>query len=83
MTRSRRCGGLLDQCHFQSGFLGRLGAAGRTTKPDDYVDAAVLEVQRLRPALVAVAENGDALPRERGHVDVAVAEQLHGRSLRA
>ena len=57
------CSGFLDQRDFQSGFLGRPCAAGRPTKPDDHVDSAVLEVQRLRPALVAVTENSDALPR--------------------
>ncbi len=52
-----------------------LGRACRAAaKPDHDVDSAVLEVKRLCPALVAVAENGDSLACERPGIDVGVSE---------
>ena len=65
------------------GFLGRDRASRCAAQPDDHIDAAVFEVERLRAALIAVAEDRDALAGERRQVDVGVAQQLHGRSLRA
>ena len=62
------------------GGLGLDRASRAAAKPDDDVDPAVLEVQRLRPALVAVAEDRDALARQRRGVDVGVAEQVHRRA---
>ena len=55
-------------------------AAGSAAKADDHVDAAVVEVERLGAALVAVAEDRDALAGERGGVDVGVAEQSMARA---
>ena len=50
-------------------------------KADDDVDPAVPEVQRLRTALVAIADDRDPLARERGGIDVGVALGVHGISL--
>ena len=47
-------------------------AARRPRRP------AVVQVQRLGAALVAVADDRDALAGERRRVDVGVAQQLHG-----
>ena len=52
-------------------------ASRAAAQPDDDVDAAVVEVERLRAALVAVAEDGDALAGERRGIDVGVAQHLH------
>jgi hypothetical protein len=41
-------------------------------KTDNDVDAAILEVSRLRAALIAVAENRNALSGQRGWVDIGV-----------
>ena len=48
-------------------------AAGRPAEPDDDVDPAVLEVERLRPALVAVAEDGDALARRAASMSMSLS----------
>ena len=53
-------------------------ASRPAAQADDDVDAAVVEVERLRAALVAVAEDGDALAGERRGIDVGVADQVHG-----
>ncbi len=52
--------------------------AGRTVaQADDDIDAAVLEVQRLGSALVAIADDRDALAVERRGIDVGVALGVH------
>jgi hypothetical protein len=57
-----------------------LGPARRAfAQSDDHVDAAVLEVERLRPALIAEAQDRHALADKRGGVDCLFADQLHGR----
>ena len=72
------CDSSFHQCSLKTCRL-RLEAASRSAaKPHDHVDAAIVEVQRLRAALVAVTEDGNALARERSRVDMGVAEQLHG-----
>ena len=60
-------------------------ASGRAPRSaaqaDDDVDPAVLQVERLRAALIAVAEDRDALAGQRRGIDVGVAEQVHRRRL--
>ena len=73
----RAAGGLGDWLDAEAGALG-FGAAGRAfTQPDDDVDAAVLEVERLRSALVAEAEDGDPLALKRRGVDLGVTKDVH------
>jgi hypothetical protein len=75
-------GGVGDAEDFESRGFG-LGTAGRVgTQADDDVDARVLQVERMRVALRAVAEDGDGLPLQLGEVGVLVVEDVvgfHGR----
>ena len=61
----------------QAGGFGLDRASRAAAQPDDHVDSAVLKVQRLRAALVAIAEDRDPLAGERRGIDVGVAEQVH------
>src|SRR5258708_27010160 len=68
---------MFDEGGTEPGGLGLDRPAGSAAKPDDNVDLAVLEIERLGAALVAIAEDRNALARERGRVDVGVAEKIH------
>ena len=68
---------VLDQRGRQSGGFGFERAARTAAQADNDIDTAVVEVERLRAALVAVAEDRDALAGERGGVDVGVTDQVH------
>ena len=63
--------------HLQPGGLGLLGRLARRRQPDDHVDAAVLEVQRVRVTLRAIADHGD-LPRA-DQVDIRILVVEHRR----
>jgi hypothetical protein len=56
-------------------------ASGLAPKSDNHVNAAVVQVERLRAPLVAIAEDRHALPVERSGIDVGIAQQVHGRRL--
>ena len=73
-----RCDGVLDQRRLQSLRLGCDRASRPAAKADDDVDPAIEKVERLRPALVAEAEDRDALAAQRCGVDVCVAKPGHG-----
>ncbi len=79
MTTSAEADGVLDQSRLESGRFGFEGASGAAAKADDHVDPAVVQVERLGAALVAVAEDRDALAGERRGIDVGVAKHLHAR----
>ena len=70
MTTSADADRVFDQRDLEPGGLGLGRAAGAAAKADDDVDAAVVEVQRLRAALVAVADDRDPLAGERRGIDV-------------
>ena len=61
--------------------LGPCSAGRSVAQADDDIDPAVLQVERLRAALVAIADDRDALACERGGVDVGVALGVHEVSL--
>ena len=62
--------GLADRLDLQALLLGELDRLRGRTQADHHVDARVAQVQRMRVALRAVAEDGDLLAFERGEVGV-------------
>ena len=56
---------------------GLLPAGATLAHADDDVESAVLQIQRVRPTLTAVAEHGNARTLERLLVDVLSAIQMH------
>ena len=73
-----RCHGTFDQGSTEARSFNLDCAPRAAAKPDDHVDPAIVKVERLGAALVAVAEDGDALARQRSRIDVGVAQQIHG-----
>jgi len=72
-----RCRGLLDQGGLQPGSLGQPRACRSAAKSDDDIHAAVAQVERLCPPLVAEADDRDPFALDRGGVDVGLAQQFH------
>src|SRR5206468_652573 len=66
-----------DQSGAEPGRFGFIGAARAAAQADDHVDPAVVEVERLRSSLIAVAEDRNPLAGERRGIDVGFAEQVH------
>lgn len=69
-----RCSLKPGRCHF--GFCCR-----RAPEAHNDVNSAVVKVQRLCPALVAVTQNGDPFALQRRGIDVRVTGELHGGGL--
>ena len=65
-------GGLGHVDHLETRILGLRAARGVGTQADDDVDAGLLQVERVRVPLRAVAEDRDRLPLEEGEVGVVV-----------
>ena len=75
-----RADGVLEQSNLEPGRFGLGCAAGSAAEAHDHVDPAVVQVERLRAALVAVTDDRHALAGQRGGVDVGVAQHLQFRS---
>ena len=61
-----------DRQHLHAGRLGLGGRLAARAQADAHVDAAVLQIQRVRVALRAVADDGDLLALDEGEVRVLV-----------
>ena len=58
--------------------LGFCPAAAVRPQPNDDIEAAVLEVQRVSTALAAITQNRDLLVAKAGGVDISFQIHLHG-----
>jgi hypothetical protein len=68
---------LFDRRGPQAGRL-RFEPAARSAAQADYdVNSAVVKVQRLRPALIAIPKDRHALAGERRRIDVGVFQKFH------
>jgi hypothetical protein len=70
----RGLGRLGHRQHLEPRGLRLLPRAAALVEPDDHLDAALLEVERVRVALAAVADDGDLLALECAEVRVLVIE---------
>jgi hypothetical protein len=70
----------LDQIDSKGRRLGLDGASRSSAQADDDIDPAVVEVQRLGAALIAIADNRHSLACERCGIHVGVAQHVHDRA---
>ena len=68
---------ILDQRGLEPSGFGFDRAPRAAAQADDHVDPAVVKVERLGAALIAVTEDGDALAGERRGVDVGIFQEFH------
>jgi hypothetical protein len=68
---------LADGAHREAVSLGLL-CAGVADRADEHLHSAVAQVQRLRPSLIAVADDGDRLAIQVVELGVGVVEHQHG-----
>ena len=74
-------GGLGDLHHLELLGLGLLHAGrGLAQRDRDVLDAAIAQIERVRMALAAVADDGDLLALDQVQVGVAVVVNAHGLS---
>ncbi|SJM35764.1 conserved hypothetical protein [Mesorhizobium delmotii] len=72
------CGGLRHAHHLEPVGLDLLGGCRAGLEADgDILDAGVLEVERVRPALAAIADDGDLLALDQVEIGVAIVIDTH------
>ena len=74
-------GGLGDFHHLEAGGFRLLGGGRSLAQRDgDFLDAGILQVQRMGVALAAIADDADLLALDQVQVGVAIVINTHGRS---
>ena len=76
-------GGVGDLHHLEAFLLGLLGAGRALAQRDgDVLDAGIAQVQRVRVALAAIADDGDFLGLDEVDVGITIVIDAHGSLLR-
>ena len=72
-------GGIGDAHHLEPGAFGLLGRGRtRTQRDDDFGDAAVAQVLRMRMALAAIADDGNFAGLDDVEIGIPIIENAHG-----